>query len=267
MDINSISTPQLDDDGKMSSANNAPEKMKSWQDRLSGGRTAWSSTVTVGGQNIAARYWYDGQYVNNAKEDAAEIALSRINVSPALKSFEKEGIMYPETSLGYWTDHTVAQPDRARKPGMSSQRVSQMSDQGFTKFASDLESIGQEASTITNYRALKLSTKCELAQAMGRYRPNSALSDLFTLTGTQFNATALSCGEYLEKKFPRVAAKLLSRVQKELVEYTVRGPGKSPSSTNKKENAVQDSEDGQDGFKIKYLTITGAEEPAATLEP
>lgn len=44
-----------------------------------GGRTAWSSTVTVQGQNIAARYWYDGQYINNAKEDAAEVALMRLN--------------------------------------------------------------------------------------------------------------------------------------------------------------------------------------------
>jgi len=45
----------------------------------SGGRTAWSSTVTVQGQNIAARYWYDGQYINNAKEDAAEVALMQLN--------------------------------------------------------------------------------------------------------------------------------------------------------------------------------------------
>ncbi|ESZ94666.1 hypothetical protein SBOR_4917 [Sclerotinia borealis F-4128] len=46
-----------------------------------GGRTAWSSTVTVQGQNIAARFWYDGQYVNNAKEDAAEVALNRLTGS------------------------------------------------------------------------------------------------------------------------------------------------------------------------------------------
>ncbi|KAA8572727.1 hypothetical protein MFRU_003g01370 [Monilinia fructicola] len=46
-----------------------------------GGRTAWSSTVTVQGQNISARYWYDGQYVNNAKEDAAEVALNRLSGS------------------------------------------------------------------------------------------------------------------------------------------------------------------------------------------
>jgi len=43
-----------------------------------GGRTAWSSTVTIQGQNIAARYWYDGQYINNAKEDAAEVALMQL---------------------------------------------------------------------------------------------------------------------------------------------------------------------------------------------
>lgn len=46
---------------------------------MSGGRTAWSSTVTVQGQNVAARYWYDGQYINNAKEDAAEVALMRLS--------------------------------------------------------------------------------------------------------------------------------------------------------------------------------------------
>ncbi|KAJ5389428.1 uncharacterized protein N7496_000496 [Penicillium cataractarum] len=39
-----------------------------------GGRTAWSSNVTVGNKFMSARYWYDGQYINNAKEDAAEVA-------------------------------------------------------------------------------------------------------------------------------------------------------------------------------------------------
>ena len=43
-----------------------------------GKRTAWSCTVSVGGQNIPARYWYDGQYVNTAKEDAAEAALKKL---------------------------------------------------------------------------------------------------------------------------------------------------------------------------------------------
>ncbi|KAI9678853.1 MAG: hypothetical protein M1817_005913 [Caeruleum heppii] len=45
-----------------------------------GGRTAWSSTVTIEGQSIQARYWYDGQYVHNAKEDAAEVALQQLRV-------------------------------------------------------------------------------------------------------------------------------------------------------------------------------------------
>jgi hypothetical protein len=31
--------------------------------------------VTVGPQTVHARFWYDGQYVNNAREDAAERAL------------------------------------------------------------------------------------------------------------------------------------------------------------------------------------------------
>lgn len=40
-----------------------------------GGRTAWSCNVTVDGTIFPARYWFDGPYVDNAKEDAAEVAL------------------------------------------------------------------------------------------------------------------------------------------------------------------------------------------------
>ena len=46
-----------------------------------GGRTAWSSTVTVTRSNpptqhnLRARFWYDGAYIDNAKEDAAEVAV------------------------------------------------------------------------------------------------------------------------------------------------------------------------------------------------
>ncbi|EED18299.1 conserved hypothetical protein [Talaromyces stipitatus ATCC 10500] len=47
-----------------------------------GGRTAWSATVNVGGRNFAARYWYDGQYLNNAKEDAAEVAIRQLDPQP-----------------------------------------------------------------------------------------------------------------------------------------------------------------------------------------
>ena len=43
-----------------------------------GKRTAWSCTVSVSGQTIPAKYWYDGQYVNTAKEDAAEAALQKL---------------------------------------------------------------------------------------------------------------------------------------------------------------------------------------------
>ncbi|PGH13562.1 hypothetical protein AJ79_03555 [Helicocarpus griseus UAMH5409] len=54
----------------------------------SGGRTAWSSTVTIQGRNFSARYFYDGQNTNNAKEDAAEVALTalRSQGSPAATS-------------------------------------------------------------------------------------------------------------------------------------------------------------------------------------
>ncbi|SMQ50986.1 unnamed protein product [Zymoseptoria tritici ST99CH_1A5] len=45
-----------------------------------GGRTAWSCVVTVQGANFPARFWYDGQYVNNAREDAAEKALQTLGV-------------------------------------------------------------------------------------------------------------------------------------------------------------------------------------------
>ncbi|KAK3349928.1 hypothetical protein B0T25DRAFT_570525 [Lasiosphaeria hispida] len=43
-----------------------------------GGRTAWSSKVVICGQTFSARFWYDGKNLNNAKEDAAELALSML---------------------------------------------------------------------------------------------------------------------------------------------------------------------------------------------
>lgn len=39
--------------------------------------------MNVQGQHIQARFWYDGQYVNNAKEDAAQMALQRFGQIPA----------------------------------------------------------------------------------------------------------------------------------------------------------------------------------------
>ena len=49
----------------------------------SGGRTAWSSTVTVEDWNCSARHWYDGQFIHNAREDAAEVMLTRLR-NPAV---------------------------------------------------------------------------------------------------------------------------------------------------------------------------------------
>ncbi|KAF3801601.1 hypothetical protein GCG54_00014817 [Colletotrichum gloeosporioides] len=48
---------------------------------VTGGRTAWSSRVTVHGRTLSARFWYDGKNLNNAKEDAAEMALNYLTGS------------------------------------------------------------------------------------------------------------------------------------------------------------------------------------------
>jgi hypothetical protein len=56
-----------------------------------GGRTAWSSTVMVEGLTHPARYWYDGRYVENAKDDAAEVALQRMGVVQAPTSPQSPG--------------------------------------------------------------------------------------------------------------------------------------------------------------------------------
>lgn len=71
-----------------------------------GGRTAWSSAVTVEGQLVNARFWYDGQNVHNAKEDAAEVALKRL-----------QGIPLP-TSSGQGQYQGQLQPDQqGQQPG------------------------------------------------------------------------------------------------------------------------------------------------------
>ncbi|KAF9892342.1 hypothetical protein FE257_002119 [Aspergillus nanangensis] len=67
-----------------------------------GGRTAWSSIVTIEGRNISARYWYDGQYVHNAKEDAAEVALKQLNpVAATTLATTYPGQLFPQTTPGY----------------------------------------------------------------------------------------------------------------------------------------------------------------------
>ncbi|PVH90986.1 hypothetical protein DM02DRAFT_664451 [Periconia macrospinosa] len=54
--------------------------LPTWQDVSDrrGGRTAWSSIINIQGTHYAARYWYDGAYVEQAREDAAEMALRKI---------------------------------------------------------------------------------------------------------------------------------------------------------------------------------------------
>ncbi|KAF1960624.1 hypothetical protein CC80DRAFT_488919 [Byssothecium circinans] len=51
-----------------------------WQDVSDrrGGRTAWSSIVSVQGNQYPARFFYDGAYMEQAREDAAEMALRTI---------------------------------------------------------------------------------------------------------------------------------------------------------------------------------------------
>ncbi|RKU48642.1 hypothetical protein DL546_009168 [Coniochaeta pulveracea] len=57
-----------------------------------GGRTAWSSRVTVHGSVHSARFWYDGKNLANAKEDAAEVALTWLTGSnPSSPSTTKGG--------------------------------------------------------------------------------------------------------------------------------------------------------------------------------
>lgn len=40
-----------------------------------GGRTAWSVVCYVGQTPFPARFWYDAQYAEQAKDDASELAL------------------------------------------------------------------------------------------------------------------------------------------------------------------------------------------------
>ncbi|KAL5371430.1 hypothetical protein PMIN06_012876 [Paraphaeosphaeria minitans] len=51
-----------------------------WQDVSDrrGGRTAWSSIVLIQGTQYSARFWYAGERLDQAREDAAEIALRNL---------------------------------------------------------------------------------------------------------------------------------------------------------------------------------------------
>ena len=43
-----------------------------------GGRTAWSTIAMINDQQYPARFWYDGAYIEQAREDAAEVAYLRL---------------------------------------------------------------------------------------------------------------------------------------------------------------------------------------------
>ncbi|OKO99194.1 hypothetical protein PENSUB_8581 [Penicillium subrubescens] len=73
----------------------------SWQEQLQGGRTAWSSNLTIQGEIISARYWYDGQYINNAKEDAAEVAVKKLNEQPRSSTVYPGQLYSQQSSAGY----------------------------------------------------------------------------------------------------------------------------------------------------------------------
>ena len=58
---------------------------------IPGGRTAWSSTVTVEDWNRSARHWYDGQFIHNAREDAAEVMLTQMRNPAVYGSPRRQG--------------------------------------------------------------------------------------------------------------------------------------------------------------------------------
>ncbi|KAL1954568.1 hypothetical protein VTO42DRAFT_1043 [Malbranchea cinnamomea] len=69
-----------------------------------GGRTAWSSTVTIHGRGtFKARYFYDGKYINNAREDAAEVALAILNSQPRPLTVMFQGQLYAQPHSEYGT--------------------------------------------------------------------------------------------------------------------------------------------------------------------
>lgn len=54
-------------------------------DSQTGGRTAWSTIAVINNIQYPARFWYDGSRIEQAKEDAAEVALGLLK-----KAHEKQ---------------------------------------------------------------------------------------------------------------------------------------------------------------------------------
>jgi len=57
----------------------APPVYSLFSDRR-GGRTAWSSSVAIGQTVVNARFFYDGNNIENSREDAAEVALQSLGI-------------------------------------------------------------------------------------------------------------------------------------------------------------------------------------------
>lgn len=50
---------------------------------MRGKRTAWSCIITINDRQVAARFWYDGEHIDNSREDAAEKALQMFGILAA----------------------------------------------------------------------------------------------------------------------------------------------------------------------------------------
>ncbi|EFX04068.1 hypothetical protein CMQ_996 [Grosmannia clavigera kw1407] len=62
-----------------------PPSFEIFSDRR-GGRTAWTSRVLVYGSTFEARFWYDGKNIDNAREDAAEQAVTWLTGGGSISS-------------------------------------------------------------------------------------------------------------------------------------------------------------------------------------
>ncbi|KAF2681619.1 hypothetical protein K458DRAFT_273429, partial [Lentithecium fluviatile CBS 122367] len=64
---------------------------------LRGRRTAWTAVVDLGGQSYPARFWYDIVYLEQAMEDASEVAwkvlVQESKEDSTLPGLEREDIM------------------------------------------------------------------------------------------------------------------------------------------------------------------------------
>ena len=99
-----------------------------------GGRTAWSCTVVVQNQHIPARFWYDDEHVNNAREDAAEKALQMLGLKPSplrqsSHSHALRGSLLEQASETSEDDSTGPEDRSRRASNASEQAISLSSSQ------------------------------------------------------------------------------------------------------------------------------------------